>query len=1425
MKKQLLIPILFLFFLKGYTQIGINTTTPNAMLDISSTTNGLLIPRIALTADNVVTPVVNPQGGAVAISTMIYNTATVAGVNGVSPGYYYWSGTLWIPFTGTPSNDWELIGNTATNDPATPITYGTSTIATTENFVGTTDANDVVVGTNTIERFRVKQTTGNVGIGTATPANKLHVASNVAGATTALFENTFVGNTTGVGLLARSTNNPGFGTGGIFQGNAIGISATNSGSATTGGTGGIFFSNGIASTATRTGISTTASNGSVNFGIVSSANGSSALENIGGTFFGSGSPLNRGGQFSANGPASSLNMAVQGSTNSDTNSTNYAGNFTAASFSAIGTTNYAGHFAATGGNRNYAIVVPNNSGTIGFGTITPNAMLEISSGTNGVLLPRIALTANNVAAPVVNPQGGALIVSTMIYNTATVAGVNGVSPGYYYWSGTLWTPFTSTPSNDWKLNGNTTITEPAIPVTYGTSTIASLENFIGTTDANDVVIGTNNIERFRVKKASGNVGIGIATPSNKLHIATNTAAVATTFSENTFVGNSNGIGIEGRSTNNPAFGIGGKFTGNAYGIQAINTGSIGATTYGGDFTSTGPASTGNRYGINAAADGGTINTGGALIASGATSSENFGGFFTALNGPKNIGSQSQGTGPANSLNGGVFATAGGGNNSTNYGGNFNAQTTSAIGTTNYGGFFAASGGNRNYGIVVPSGGGTVGLGTITPSAMLDVASGTNGVLLPRIALTANNVAAPVVNPQGGALPTSTLIYNTATVVGVNGVSPGYYYWNGTLWTPFSGTPSNDWRLIGNTAINDPTIPVTYGTSTIAIAENFVGTTDANDVVIGTNNLERLRVKQTTGNVGIGTANPSNTLHVVSTQTGVPTSFFQNTSVGNFTGTGVFGVSVNNPGYGTGGAFIGGLEGVTGQVNLSTSTGITTGVRGRSTGDGGVTATRVGGDFFSQGVNFENYGGKFLATGGTTNYGGNFEASGVGTISNYGGNFTVSGGSTGNWAGVFTSTGGSTSTGADFFANNGTLRTTAGYFQAIGSTINYGTRAIVSNGAINYGGSFVTNGFGTATNYSGYFIANGGTNNYAGYFSATGGTNDYAIVVPSNSGDVGIGTSTPLYKLHVSNSITNVPTAYVENNANFSGIGIEGRATGINSGIGGKFTGSGIGVTGTGVSILGGTSPKGGVFSASTTATTNYGITADASGGINSNYAGFFTATGNTTTNVGGYFSATGAPFNNYAIIVPANEGRVGIGTSAPVDQLEVAGGFVRSTGYRCRTGTAGTYPGNVFNINWTGTTAQLWIDTFNIGTFQFTSDRRLKENIIKMSDNALSRVMQLKPVYYNYKNIPNTIFSGSDIVTEGFIADELQEVIPSAVNGDKNALTTEGIIQPQTINTNPIVSVLTKAIQEQQIIIENLQIKNNQLEERLKRIEQRLDSK
>ena len=68
-------------------------------------------------------------------------------------------------------------------------------------------------------------------------------------------------------------------------------------------------------------------------------------------------------------------------------------------------------------------------------------------------MPRVALTATNIAAPVVNPQGGDLAASTMVYNTATAGtSPNNVFPGYYYWNGTIWTPFKTTTINPTTIN-------------------------------------------------------------------------------------------------------------------------------------------------------------------------------------------------------------------------------------------------------------------------------------------------------------------------------------------------------------------------------------------------------------------------------------------------------------------------------------------------------------------------------------------------------------------------------------------------------------------------------------------------------------------------------------------------------------------------------------------------------------------------------------------------------------------------------------------------------------------------------------------------------------------------------------------------------------------------------------------------------------
>ncbi len=117
MKRILL--LLLLATTATFAQVGIGTTTPQGALEITSTTDGLLIPRVALvntTTATVITPT---------ISEMVYNTATAGDV---TPGFYYWDGTKWVQqlnksytlsYTQTASNS---VFTSATYTPITGLT-------------------------------------------------------------------------------------------------------------------------------------------------------------------------------------------------------------------------------------------------------------------------------------------------------------------------------------------------------------------------------------------------------------------------------------------------------------------------------------------------------------------------------------------------------------------------------------------------------------------------------------------------------------------------------------------------------------------------------------------------------------------------------------------------------------------------------------------------------------------------------------------------------------------------------------------------------------------------------------------------------------------------------------------------------------------------------------------------------------------------------------------------------------------------------------------------------------------------------------------------------------------------------------------------------------------------------------------------------
>lgn len=142
-------------------------------------------------------------------------------------------------------------------------------------------------------------------------------------------------------------------------------------------------------------------------------------------------------------------------------------------------------------------------------------------------------------------------------------------------------------------------------------------------------------------------------------------------------------------------------------------------------------------------------------------------------------------------------------------------------------------------------------------------------------------------------------------------------------------------------------------------------------------------------------------------------------------------------------------------------------------------------------------------------------------------------------------------------------------------------------------------------------------------------------------------------------------------------------------------------------------------------------------------------------------------------------------------------GIVKAVGYNTKAGTSASLNTNNFNINF-GTGAQLWIDNTNLGTFSLTSDYRIKKDIQTQTLSALDRVAQLRPVTYEFGDYKD-LFKADGVAREGFIAHELQAVIPSAVDGEKDSEN-----QIQSLRLDALCSVLTKAIQEQQALITTL---------------------
>ena len=110
------------------------------------------------------------------------------------------------------------------------------------------------------------------------------------------------------------------------------------------------------------------------------------------------------------------------------------------------------------------------------------------------------------------------------------------------------------------------------------------------------------------------------------------------------------------------------------------------------------------------------------------------------------------------------------------------------------------------------------------------------------------------------------------------------------------------------------------------------------------------------------------------------------------------------------------------------------------------------------------------------------------------------------------------------------------------------------------------------------------------------------------------------------------------------------------------------------------------------------------------------------------------------------------------------------------------------------------ISTSGSGTnFNTSSDYRLKENV-NYDFDATTRLKQLKPARFNF-------ITDADTTVDGFLAHEVQSIVPEAISGEKDAVKEDGTPEYQGIDQSKLVPLLVKTIKELEARITELENK------------------
>jgi len=209
---------------------------------------------------------------------------------------------------------------------------------------------------------------------------------------------------------------------------------------------------------------------------------------------------------------------------------------------------------------------------------------------------------------------------------------------------------------------------------------------------------------------------------------------------------------------------------------------------------------------------------------------------------------------------------------------------------------------------------------------------------------------------------------------------------------------------------------------------------------------------------------------------------------------------------------------------------------------------------------------------------------------------------------------------------------------------------------------------------------------------------------------------------------------------------------------------------------------------------------------NALYAGYIAYNHSTNTMAFGTGSSEAMRIDSSGNVVWGNNG------SVPADSDSVNAKVIHaSDGYVLRSHRSVTTAINhIYFFNPNGLCGK--IETSGTTTLYVTSsDYRLKENITEITD-GITRVKQLNPSRFNFIADP-------DKTVDGFIAHEVQGIVPEAVSGEKDAVNEDGSINPQGIDQSKLVPLLTAALQESIALIESQQSQIDALTARIEALE------